>query len=181
MVRSLEELEAVKQSCRSMVTKSSSLSAGTAIIPIPGVSIGSDVAILLRLIPKINEQFGLSPEQIESLDTDTRLFIMTSISTTGSKMAGKYITRKLITLMFKKMAGRISAKSASSYVPFLGSAIAGGISFATMKYMGNSHIDDCYEIILATLENEQLEPAALIAPTPEPVPPLTTDLASKAQ
>ena len=181
MIRSLEELEAVKQSCRSMVTKSSSLSAGTAIIPIPGVSIGSDVAILLRLIPKINEQFGLSPEQIESLDTDTRLFIMTSISTTGSKMAGKYITRKLITLMFKKMAGRISAKSASSYVPFLGSAIAGGISFATMKYMGNSHIDDCYEIILATLENEQLEPAALIEPTPEPVPPLTTDLASKAQ
>ena len=181
MIRSLEELEAVKQSCRSMVTKSSSLSAGTAIIPIPGVSIGSDVAILMRLIPKINEQFGLSPEQIESLDTDTRLFIMTSISTTGSKMAGKYITRKLITLMFKKVAGRISAKSASSYVPFLGSAIAGGISFATMKYMGNSHIDDCYEIILATLENEQLEPAALIGPTPEPVPPLTTDLASKAQ
>ena len=181
MIRSLEELEAVKQSCRSMVTKSSSLSAGTAIIPIPGVSIGSDVAILMRLIPKINEQFGLSPEQIESLDTDTRLFIMTSISTTGSKMAGKYITRKLITLMFKKMTGRISAKSASSYVPFLGSAIAGGISFATMKYMGNSHIDDCYEIILATLENEQLEPAALIGPTPEPVPPLTTDLASKAQ
>ena len=181
MIRSLEELEAVKQSCRSMVTKSSSLSAGTAIIPIPGVSIGSDVAILLRLIPKINEQFGLSPEQIESLDTDTRLFIMTSISTTGSKMAGKYITRKLITLMFKKMADRISAKSASSYVPFLGSAIAGGISFATMKYMGNSHIDDCYEIALATLTNEQLEPVALIGPTPEPVPPLTTDMASKAE
>lgn len=144
-------------------------------------NIGSDVAILLRLIPKINEQFGLSPEQIESLDTETRLFIMTSISTTGSKMAGKYITRKLITMMFKKIAGRISAKSASTYVPFLGSAIAGGISFATMKYMGNSHIDDCYEIILATLENEQLEPVALIGPTPEPVPPLTADIASKAE
>ena len=96
-------------------------------------------------------------------------------------MAGKYITRKLITMMFKKMAGRISAKSASKYVPFLGSAVAGGISFATMKYMGNSHIDDCYEIILATLENEQLEPVALIGPTPEPVPPLTADIASKAE
>lgn len=181
MIRSLEELEAVKQSCRSMVTKSSSLSAGTAIIPIPGVNVGSDVAILLRLIPKINEQFGLTPEQIERLDTETRLFVMTSISTTGSKMAGKYITRKLITLMFKKMAGRISAKSASKYVPLLGSAIAGGISFATMKYMGNSHIDDCYEIVLATLENAQLEPVALIGSAPEPVPPLTTDIARKAE
>ena len=181
MIESLEELEAIKQSYRSMVTKSSGLSAGTAIIPIPGVNIGSDVAILLRLIPKINEKFGLSPEQIESLDTETKLFIMTSISTTGSKMAGKYITRKLITVMFKRMAGRISAKSASTYVPFLGSAIAGGISFATMKYMGNSHIDDCYEIILATLENDQLEPVALIASAPEPVPPLTADISSKAE
>lgn len=58
MIESLEELEAIKQSCRSMVTKSSGLSAGTAIIPIPGVSIGSDVAILLRLIPKINENLA---------------------------------------------------------------------------------------------------------------------------
>lgn len=164
-----------------MVTKSSDLSAGSAIIPIPGVNIGSDVAILLRLIPKINEKFGLSPEQIESLDTQTKLLVMTSISTTGSKMAGKYITRKLIMMTFKRMAGRISAKSASKYVPFLGSAIAGGISFATMKYMGNSHIDDCYDIVLATLENEQLEPVALLAPVPEPVASLTADISSQAE
>lgn len=58
MIQSIEELDAIKQSCRSMVTKSSRFSAGTAIIPIPGLDIGSDVAILLRLIPKINENLA---------------------------------------------------------------------------------------------------------------------------
>lgn len=93
MIESLEELEAIKKSCRSMVTKSSGLSAGAAIIPIPGVDLGSDVAILTRLIPSINEKFGLSPEQIDTLDTESKLFVMTAISNTGSKLAGKYITK----------------------------------------------------------------------------------------
>ena len=37
--------------------------------------------------------------------------------------------------------------------------MAGGISFTAMKYMGNSHIDDCYRIALAALEHRQLERA----------------------
>lgn len=162
MIQSIEELEAIKQSCRSMVIKSSRLSAGTAIIPIPGVDIGSDVAILLRLIPKINEKFGLSPEQIDSLDTESKLFVMTAISNTGSKMAGKYITRKLILLLLNKMAGKVAAKNVSKFLPFVGSAVAGSISYTAMKYMGNNHIDDCYEIALAALENEKFEAAVLI-------------------
>lgn len=182
MIESLEELETIKKSCRSMVTKSSSLSAGTAIIPIPGVDIGSDVAILMRLIPKINEKFGLSPEQIEALDTESKLFIMTVISNTGSKMAGKYITRKLIVMLLNKMAGKVAAKGVAKFVPFVGSAVAGSISFTAMKYMGNSHIDDCYEIALAALENEKFEKAILIEPAAEPeyeVP--TQDIRGKAE
>ena len=142
MIETREELDAIKKSCHAMVTKSAGLSAGSAMIPIPGLDIGSDVAILMRLIPKINEKFGLSPEQIDGLDTESKLFVITAISNTGSKMAGKFITKKLIiTLMNKRV---------SKFVPFVGSAVAGGISFTAMKVMGNSHIEDCYKIALAT-------------------------------
>lgn len=168
MIESLEELEAIKQSCRSKVTKSSRLSAGTAIIPIPGVDIGSDVAILMRLIPKINEEFDLSPEQIDSLDTESKLFVMTAISNTGSKMAGKYITRKLIVLLLNKMAGKVAARNVAKFVPFVGSAVAGSISYTAMKYMGNRHIDDCYEIALAALGKKRLELEPMVEPELEP-------------
>jgi uncharacterized protein (DUF697 family) len=167
MIESLEELEAIRKSCYSMVTKSSSLSAGAAIIPIPGVDIGSDVAILMRLIPKINSKFGLSPEQIESLDTESKLFVMTAISNTGSKMAGKYITKKLIVVLLSKMGVKVASKGVSKFVPFVGSAIAGSISFSAMKYMGNSHIEDCYQIALAALEKERLRHEIIIEPEPE--------------
>lgn len=93
MIETREELDAIKKSCHAMVTRSASLSAGTAMIPVPGLDIGSDVAILMRIIPKINSQFGLTPEQIDRLDTESKLFVMTAISNTGSKMAGRYITK----------------------------------------------------------------------------------------
>ncbi len=168
MIETREELDDIKKACRTMVTRSSSLSAGAAIVPIPGVDVGSDVAILLRLIPKINEKFGLTPEQIDSLDTESKIMVMTAISNVGSKMAGKYITKKLIVMLLQKMSGKIAAKNVTKYVPFIGSAVAGSISFTAMKYMGNSHIDDCYEIALAAMENKLSAPAAEPAPEHKP-------------
>lgn len=150
-----------------MVTKSSSLSAGAAVIPIPGVDIGSDVAILMRLVPKINQKFGLTPEQIDSLDTESKLFVMTAISNTGSKMAGKYITKKLIVMLLSKMGVKVASKGVAKFVPFVGSAVAGGISFSAMKYMGSRHIEDCYQIALATLEKERRKHEIIIEPEPE--------------
>ncbi|WP_018917961.1 hypothetical protein [Vreelandella zhanjiangensis] len=168
MIETRKELDEIRKTCRTMVTKSSSISAGTAIIPIPGLDIGSDVAILLRLIPKINEKFGLTPEQIESLDTESKVMVMTAISNVGSKMAGKYITKKLVVSLLQKMGVKVAAKGATKFVPFIGSAVAGGISFTAMKYMGNSHIDDCYEIALAAMENDL--PANTTEPVFEPKP-----------
>lgn len=157
MIESREELEAIRKTCHSMVTRSSGLSAGTAIIPIPGVDIGSDVAILLRLIPKINDKFGLTPEQIEGLDTESKVMVMTAISNVGSKMAGKYITKKLVVSLLQKMGVKVAATGVAKYVPFVGSAVAGGISFTAMKYMGNSHVEDCYKIALAALESNRTD------------------------
>lgn len=160
MITSREELDAIKKTCRTMVMKSSGLSAGAAVIPVPGVDIGSDVTLLMRLIPKINEKFGLTPEQIEGLDTESKVMVLTAISNVGSKMAGKYITRKLVLSLLQKMGVKVATKGVSKFVPFVGSAVAGGISFTAMRYMGNSHIDDCYRIALETLENREAAMAA---------------------
>ncbi|MCB8887911.1 hypothetical protein [Vreelandella malpeensis] len=171
MIDSIEELERIRLACHKKVTRSSSLSAGAAIIPIPGVDIGSDVAILLRLIPQINEKFGLTPEQIEALDTESKIMVMTAISNVGSKMAGKYITRKLIVNLLQKMGFKIAAKGTSKFVPFIGSAVAGGISYTAMKYMGNKHIEDCYQIALEALEQRNFDAAEPIDVTPTPTDP----------
>lgn len=43
-----------------MVNKKATASAAAAAIPLPGLDVGADVAIMLELLPAINRRFGLS-------------------------------------------------------------------------------------------------------------------------
>jgi hypothetical protein len=68
----LRQLDAVRAQCRAMVTRRAVMSAGAAIVPVPGLDIGTDVAILVNLLPKVNEKFGLSEAQIATLDSESK-------------------------------------------------------------------------------------------------------------
>ena len=69
-----------------MVNKRATTSAVAAAVPVPGVDIGADVAIMLELLPAINRRFGLSSEQIEQLDSAIKGKIFVIISSIGSEL-----------------------------------------------------------------------------------------------
>ncbi|MFC0338543.1 Uncharacterized conserved protein, DUF697 family [Kushneria avicenniae] len=150
-----EELDNVRNECKTLVTKRASISGGAAIIPLPGVDVGSDVAILMEMIPAINRKFGLTPEQIAQLDEDTKRLVMLAISNLGSQLVGKTITKELITVALKKIGVRVATKSLVKYVPLIGQAAAAGISFGAMKYLGNSHVDECHALCRDLLKKQQ--------------------------
>ena len=62
----LAELDQARQRCQKLVSRRALVSAAAAVVPIPGVDVSTDVAILLQLIPAINEEFGLSPSKINA-------------------------------------------------------------------------------------------------------------------
>jgi len=63
-------------------------------VPIPGIDWVTDVGILVRLLPKINESFGLSPEQVERLSPERRLVVYKALSAGGSlEIAFNFIAR----------------------------------------------------------------------------------------
>ena len=74
------EIEATVRRCRRMVTQRALLAAGVATVPVPGLDWVTDVGILVRLLPRINEAFGLSPEQVERLSPERRLVVYKTIS-----------------------------------------------------------------------------------------------------
>ena len=159
--KSQKELDAIRDECYSMVTKRASLSAGTSAIPVPGADIAADVAILLELIPAINREFGLSDEQIKGYDAATKQIIFQLIKRTGIALVGVEVTKTAIAQIMKKVAGRAIAKQALKFVPFVGWAANAAIGFAAMKYVGNSHVDDCYKVCRRVLEaSEELNPAS---------------------
>jgi hypothetical protein len=143
---SVAELDKVRASCKAMVKRRAATSGGMSLIPIPGVDIAGDVAMLLQLIPAINQKFGLTPEQIEELDTRHKVLIYAMAKKVGSDLVGRAVTKRLVMAALKKVAGRMAAKQVLKYVPFAGQAAAAALSVAAMMYLGNAHVDACYEI-----------------------------------
>lgn len=150
--KTLDELDRVRASCRAMVRRRAATSGGMSLIPIPGVDIAGDVGLLLQLIPAINEKFGLTPEQIEELDPRHKVLIYAMLKKVGSDLAGRAITRQLAVAALKKVGVRLATKQVLKYVPFAGQAAAVALSVTAMLYLGNSHIDACYEIARGSIK-----------------------------
>ena len=155
----MSELERVREECKSMVNKRATASAAAAVVPVPGLDVGADVTIMLELLPAINRKFGLSPEQIDQLDAASKAQILVIISSLGSKLVGKFITKEVVAILLKKISTRVAVKSVTKFIPFVGQAVSAGISFGAMKYLGNSHIDECYEVCKRVIQKQQTESA----------------------
>ncbi|MBI5791069.1 MAG: hypothetical protein HZA63_06325 [Rhodocyclales bacterium] len=152
MPRSVDELDRVRAACKSMVRRRAATSGGMSLVPLPGIDIAGDVALLMELIPAINRKFGLTPEQIEELDSHRQVLIYAMLKKVGSDLAGRAITKKLVLLALKKVSTRLATKQVLKYIPFAGQAAAAALSVTAMLYLGNSHIDACYEIARGTLK-----------------------------
>jgi len=148
---SLDELEKIRLACRKMVKRRAATSGGMTLIPIPGVDIAGDVGMLLQLIPAINAKFGLSPEQIEALDTHHKVMIYAMLKKVGSDLAGRAVTKQLVVAALKRESARMAAKQVLKYIPFAGQAAAAALSVAAMMYLGNSHVEACYQIARGTI------------------------------
>jgi len=150
--KSITELEKIRASCKTMVRRRAATSGGMSLIPIPGVDIAGDVGMLLQLIPAINRKFGLTPEQIDELDTRHQVMIYAMLKKVGTDLVGRAVTQKLVLAALKKVGGRMAAKQVLKYIPFAGQAAALALSVAAMMYLGNSHIDACFAVARGAIE-----------------------------
>ncbi|MDP2808546.1 MAG: hypothetical protein Q8O34_00165 [Rhodocyclaceae bacterium] len=150
--KSIAELEKIRASCKRMVRRRAATSGGMTLIPIPGVDIAGDVGMLLQLIPSINQKFGLTPEQIDQLDTRHQVLIYAMVKKVGTDLVGRAVTRRLAVAALKKVSVRMAAKQVLKYIPFAGQAAAVALSVAAMMYLGNSHVDACFEVAMGAIE-----------------------------
>jgi uncharacterized protein (DUF697 family) len=117
------------------------------VVPIPGVDLGADVAILMKLLPAINDKFGLTPSQIEALSPNLQKIVVVGGASMGLGLIGKALSPdRILSLLLRAGAKRIATKSVVKYVPFIGSAISASISYYLLRRVANKHIDECYEV-----------------------------------
>jgi hypothetical protein len=149
---SVELDEAVKRA-KSIVTRRAALASAASLVPVPGLDIAVDIAAIMKLIPAINSEFGLTPDQIDKLSPGKRLMVYKSIVAVGSVMIGKLVTKEIAIAVLKTVGVRMTARQIGKYVPLAGQALSVALGFAAMKYVGHQHIKDCRRVIEATLKD----------------------------
>jgi uncharacterized protein (DUF697 family) len=140
------EIDAVVRHCRRMVSRRAVMAAGVAIVPIPGIDWLTDVAVLMKMIPDINHAFGLTPQQVERLSPDRRLVVYKTISAGGSVLIGKIVTRELIVRVLKLVGVRLTAQQAAKFVPIAGQAVSAALTYSSLRYVCEQHIQQCVEV-----------------------------------
>ena len=137
-----------------MVLGRAATSAGASVIPLPGLDIAADVGLLMKLLPAINRKFGLAPEQIEHLDPARKALVYSLIKKGGRSLVGRVITKELIVAVLKRVGVQMTARQAAKYVPIAGQVASAFLGFGAMMYIGASHVDECYRIAKAAIDEK---------------------------
>ena len=140
------DLQTIARRCRQRVSKRALLAAGVAMVPVPGLDWATDVALLMRLLPQISAEFGLSPAQVERLAPDRRIVVYKAISTAGGMLVGKVVTRELVLSLVKLVGVRLSAQQAAKFVPLAGQAVSAALTYSALRYVCEQHIQQCLAV-----------------------------------
>ena len=156
MINTIAELDRIRDDSKKLVTTRAMVSAGAAVVPIPGADIVADIGLLTKLLPEISKRFGLDHEQVQKLDPQLAQQALVMASSLGNTMIGRMVTKRIVVALLRRMGARIAVGSMAKFIPFAGSAVAATISFGAMKLAGNAHIEDCYATAktLAGLDTE---------------------------
>ena len=106
----------------------------------------ADVSVLVKLFGDINKAFGLTPEQLERLSPNKRVYAYKAISAAGGFMVGRVVTRELVIRTLKLVGVRLSAQQAAKFVPIAGQAVSAALTFSALKLVCEPHIRQCIEV-----------------------------------
>lgn len=157
-------IEAVRRS-RKMLHRRALMAAAAGAVPVPGLDWAVDAALLSRLIPAINAEFGLTPEQIDRLDPRQRDQVQKAVTMVGSVLVGKFITRDLVLKAATTVGLRLTAGQAAKYVPLAGQAVSAVLGYTAIRFLGEEHLKDCVRVA----RHAQLALPAPASPVTNPI------------
>jgi hypothetical protein len=134
---------------RRLLNRRALVGAVASAVPVAGLDWAVDAALLSRLIPAINAQFGLTPAQLDQLPAHKREQVQKALAMVGSVVIGKFVTRDLVLRMAQTVGKRLTARQAAKYVPLAGQAVAAIMGYTALRYLGEEHIKDCVRVAQA--------------------------------
>lgn len=139
-------LQAAVRRGRKLLHKRALIAAAAGAVPLPGLDWAVDAALLTNVIPEINAEFGLTQQQIDTLDPRRREKVQKAVALVGSVLVGKVVTKDLVLKAAKVIGLRLTTQQAVKYVPLAGQAASAAIGYAAIRHLGEQHLRDCVRI-----------------------------------
>lgn len=155
MIESHEQIAAARRVSRAFVRRRARAAAVVAAVPIPGLDILVDAGLLVDVISRINRNFGLTPRQLDQLDTPRKLAAYRIIRRVGARFAGRVITVELVVRALAAIGINLGVEFAAKYLPIAGSVISSVLSYQVFRRLADAHIDECVQIAGELLEHRE--------------------------
>lgn len=139
-------LEAAVKRSRKLLNKRALVAAAASAVPVPGLDWMVDAALLSRLIPEINHEFGLTPVQLDRLEPHKRDQVQKAVAMVGTVLIGKFISKDLVLKAAKKIGVRLTTAQVAKFVPFAGQIVSATMGYAAIRYFGEEHMKDCIRV-----------------------------------
>jgi hypothetical protein len=138
--------EMLRQQCQGMVRRRAVLAALGAFIPLPGVDLITDVALLLSVIDEINRRFGLTEAQVAALSPTRKALAYQFMTAAGGFLASRLSKSRMLLLLLRRFGLRIGVMEATRFAPIVGQGIAALIAYVTLSQIARRHIDQCADV-----------------------------------
>ena len=148
-VWSKEAIKKKRKVALNIVSWSAVASAANGLNPVPGLDVAVDAGVLIEMVKKINEVFGLTAEQLEYVEkttpgiSDTPEF--NGIKQGILKFVAKYAAVEGILIVLKRMGSQVTIKAVSKFLPFVGYLVSAGIGYKMTISFGERYVDEAEE------------------------------------
>lgn len=146
----------LRRECRALARRRALLAAASSLVPLPGVDLVTDIALLTKLIGRINEHFGLTDEQIGRLSGERQALLYRLLANAGGTLARRLTTPVLVGRIVRLAGVRLTAMEATRLVPVAGQVVAAGIGYWTFNTIALRHIAHC-ERVVSELQRQSAE------------------------
>lgn len=113
---------------------------------LPGVDVGVDIGIILKMFSDYRNAFGLDEETKSTLDKF-------ELIAPAIRKVFDCLNKEGIALLIKELGGRFAEKEAGKYIPLLGNVASAILGYKMIYALGEKYIDECYELAEIILEN----------------------------
>ena len=144
--RAQSSIEEIREACLLLVRRRAWMAAAASFIPMPGVGMITDVAVLMSLIDETNTRFGLTETHIRQLSPIKKALGYRLLTSAGGMIAVRVSSSRLLGTILRRAGLRLGIMETARFAPVIGQMTAALIAYFTLTQIARRHVEQCVQL-----------------------------------